>query len=95
MSDTSTSAAGDEAGGAFKYGQRRIQLNVRLLMAKHGYKTVKRLFEDVSTMGCEVTYSQFARIVDNQAGKLNMEVLDALLNLFDCEVGELFIAVSA
>lgn len=74
----------------FKYGTRRLALNTRVLMAKAGYRDVAKLYRDVLAMGCTISYSQFKRVVDNEAEKLNTDVLDALLNLFECDVEDLF-----
>lgn len=83
-----------DASTPFKFGPKRIQLDIRVLMSKHGYKSVTTLYNALDEMGCDVTYSQFTRIVDNRAGKLNVGVLDALINLFNCDAGDLFKVVT-
>ncbi|MDK2125916.1 helix-turn-helix domain-containing protein [Parachitinimonas caeni] len=96
MSKPSNSTQAEQAPlAAFKYGPRRLALNVRVLMAERGYKSVTTLYRDLAAMGCEISYAQFTRIVDNRAEKLNTDVLDALLNLFNCSISELFIEQKA
>ncbi len=92
MPDT-TDSASTPGGQGYKYGQRRLALNVRVLMAQHGYRDISKLYRELISRGCDISYSQFKRIVDNQAEKLNTNVLDALLNLFDCRIDELFITL--
>ncbi|WP_374348499.1 helix-turn-helix domain-containing protein [Chitinimonas sp.] len=72
-------------------GSRHIALNVRVLMAQHGYRNIRALYLDVLKTGADISYSQFSRIVDNQSEKLNLAVVDALLNLFDCAITELIV----
>jgi hypothetical protein len=71
--------------------KRQIALNVRVLMAQRGYRNVRALYQDVLQSGAEISYSQFARIVDNQSEKLNLSVVEALLNLFDCPITDLIV----
>jgi hypothetical protein len=79
----------------FKYGSRRIVLNIRVQMAKAGYRDVSKLYRDVLKLGCTISYSQFKRVVDNTAEKLNVDVLDALVNLFECDISDLMMVVRA
>jgi len=70
---------------------RRIALNVRVLMAQRGYRNIRSLYLDVLKTGADISYSQFARIVDNQSEKLNLSVVEALLNLFECSIVDLIV----
>ncbi|HEY9104905.1 helix-turn-helix transcriptional regulator [Chitinimonas sp.] len=79
------------SGVGLALGKRHLALNVRVLMAQRGYRNVRSLYLDVLKSGADISYSQFARIVDNQSEKLNLAVVNALLNLFDCSVMELII----
>lgn len=74
---------------------RRIALNVRVLMAQRGYRNIRSLYLDVLKAGADISYSQFARIVDNQSEKLNLSVVEALLNLFDCAIIDLIVETRA
>lgn len=78
-------------GAGLALGKRQLALNVRVLMAQRGYRNVRSLYLDVLKSGADISYSQFARIVDNQSEKLNLAVVNALLNLFDCSVVDLII----
>jgi len=89
------SEAQPEHTAPFKYGSRHIVLNVRVLMAKAGYRDVSKLYRDLLKLGCTISYSQFKRIVDGSAEKLNTDVLDALINLFECEISDLFTVLRA
>jgi hypothetical protein len=94
MSETPSNSQSENATAKpFKYGSRRIVLNVRVAMARAGYRDVSKLYRDVLALGCTISYSQFKRVVDNSTEKLNTDVLEALINLFDCELTDLVVVV--
>ncbi|MBV8467697.1 MAG: helix-turn-helix transcriptional regulator [Burkholderiales bacterium] len=76
-----------------KYGARRIALNVRVKMAEKGFRNAASLHRALIAMGCDISHRQLLRIIDNSGDSLSKDVLDALLNLFDCSPAELFTEV--
>ena len=84
-----------ETHNLHKYGKRRTMLNVRVKMAERGYRSVAMLQRDLLKMGCEISNPQLIRILDNKTKNLNLDVLDALINLFDCSPAELLIEVGS
>ncbi len=76
-----------------KYGERRIALNVRVKMAEKGFRNAASLHRALIAMGCDISHRQLLRIIDNTGDSLSKDVLDAMLNLFDCSPAELFTEV--
>lgn len=80
--------------GPFKYGARRTALNVRHLMLDRGFRSVASLHRALISRGCEISHPQLLRIIDNKAKLVSLDVIDALINLFDCPPSALFVEVS-
>ena len=77
-----------------KYGNRRLALNVRVKMAEKGFRNAASLHRALIAMGCDISHRQLLRIIDNTGDSLSKDVLDAMLNLFDCSPAELFTEVN-
>lgn len=71
-------------------GPRRVVLNVRSLMASRGVRSAAALHRMLITAGVDISNVQLLRIIDNKSTRLNMDVIDGLLNIFNCSVHDLF-----
>lgn len=69
---------------------RRVVLKVRVLMAQRSIRSSAALHRLLASAGVEISNSQLLRIIDNKSTRLNMEVVDALLNIFQCPACDLF-----
>lgn len=69
--------------------KREVFLQVRSLMASKNIKTASELHRRLINAGVDISNSQLVRILENTSTRLNMDVVNGLLNLFECSVSEL------
>lgn len=69
--------------------KRRIVLHVRTMMASRGVRSVAALQRMLISAGIDISNQQLIRIVDNTSTRLNMDVINGLLNIFQCSVYDL------
>ena len=69
--------------------RRRVILHVRTLMASRGVRSVAALHRMLVSAGVDISHQQLIRIIDNSSTRLNMDVINGLMNLFQCSVYEL------
>ncbi len=69
--------------------RRRVVLHVRELMAVRGVRSVAALQRMLISSGVDISNQQLIRIIDNTSTRLNMDVINGLLNIFKCSVYDL------
>ncbi|QYF91852.1 helix-turn-helix transcriptional regulator [Massilia sp. PAMC28688] len=69
--------------------RRRVVLHVRTLMASRGVRSVAALQRMLISAGVDISNQQLIRIIDNTSTRLNMDVINGLLNIFKCSVYDL------
>lgn len=70
-------------------GQRRVILHVRSLMASRGVRSAAALQRLLISYGVDISNAQLLRIIDNKSTRVNMDVINGLLNVFKCSVHDL------
>ena len=68
----------------------RVVLRLRELMAEKNIRSVSALHRILIEKRVTVSHSQLLRIVDNRADHWKVDFLSAFLDIFNCEVGQLF-----
>jgi DNA-binding Xre family transcriptional regulator len=58
-------------------------------MAKRKIRRVTDLHRQLMELGVEISSAQLSRIVAQRPKHLNMEILDALLTVLDCDIADL------
>ena len=69
--------------------RRRVVLHVRTLMASRGVRSVAALQRILIGEQVDISHQQLIRIIDNTSTRLNMDVVNGLMNYFKCSVYEL------
>jgi hypothetical protein len=69
---------------------RKLVLRVRYVMVDRGFRSVAALQRSLATIGVAISVPQLIRVVDGDAKHLNKEVIEGLLTVFDCGIGDLF-----
>jgi hypothetical protein len=69
--------------------RRRVILHIRELMASRGVRSVAALQRMLIASGVDISNQQLIRIIDNTSTRLNMDVVNGLLNIFKCPVYDL------
>jgi len=70
-------------------GRRQVVLHVRSLMASRGIRSSAALQRLLISSGVQISNAQLLRIIDNKSLKVNMDVINGLLNVFQCSVHDL------
>lgn len=68
----------------------RVALRIYELMAENNIRSVAALHRMLIEKKIAVSHSQLLRIVDNRADHLKMDFLSVFLEIFKCDVGQLF-----
>ena len=68
---------------------RKIVLRAREVMAKRSIRSAAALRRLLLETGIEISDAQLLRIIDNKCPRVNMEVLNGMLNVLVCSVHEL------
>lgn len=69
---------------------KRLVLRVRNVMVDRGFRSVSALQRSLATIGVAISVPQLIRVVDGDARHINKDVIEGLLTLFDCTIGDLF-----
>jgi DNA-binding Xre family transcriptional regulator len=59
-------------------------------MTKRSIRSAAALRRLLLDAGVEISDAQLLRIIDNKSARVNMKVLNGMLNVLDCSVHELF-----
>jgi Cro/C1-type HTH DNA-binding domain len=69
---------------------RKLVLRVRSVMVDHGFRSVSALQRSLAAIGVMISVPQLIRVVDGDAKHLNKDVIEGLMTLFNCGIGDLF-----
>jgi len=69
---------------------RRVVLRAREIMASRSVRSAAALGRLLAAHGVAISDDQLLRIIDNKTPRVNMEVLNGMLNVLECSVHELF-----
>jgi hypothetical protein len=69
---------------------RKLVLRIRSVMVDRGFRSVSALQRSLAAIGVAISVPQLIRVVDGDAKHLNKDVIEGLLTVFDCGIGDLF-----
>jgi hypothetical protein len=69
---------------------RKLVLRARAVMVDRGFRSVSALQRSLVAIGVAISLPQLIRVVDGDAKHINKEVIEGLLTVFNCGIGELF-----
>ncbi|MBL8525279.1 MAG: helix-turn-helix transcriptional regulator [Betaproteobacteria bacterium] len=69
---------------------RKLVLRARSVMADRGFRSVSALQRSLAAIGVAISVPQLIRVVDGDAKHINKDVIEGLLTVFDCGIGDLF-----
>ena len=69
--------------------KRKVVWRVRVMMAEHAIRSVSELVRRLEQVGVSISNAQLGRLIDGHANYWNQEVLEGLMEVFDCELSEL------
>lgn len=59
-------------------------------MREHGIPSVSELSRQLEAIGVSISIAQLGRLIDGDARHWNQEVLEGLLTIFQCGIGDLW-----
>lgn len=71
--------------------RRALQLRIKLLMAERNIRSTAELHRRLIKEGVEISHPQLWRVVENRSSSLSVPLLNALINLFQCDISDLFV----
>lgn len=77
------------AGKKSKPHRKQVQWRVRVVMAERGIRTVTALKRMLEGVGVEISVSHLGRMIDGKTALWNQEVIEGLLTVLDCEIGDI------
>ena len=69
--------------------KRKIVWRVRVMMAERGVRSVSQLARLLSDSGVEISTVQLGRMIDGNTQYIKKEVIEGLMNVLDCDLGDL------
>lgn len=69
----------------------RLMLRARAVMADHGFRSISALQRSLAAIGVVISVPQLIRVVDGDAKHINKDVVEGMLTLFQCGVGDLLV----
>ena len=72
----------------------KVVLRIKILMAEQDIASVDALHKKLIDAGVDISYSQLARVVADAGKRLNVDLLEGLATIFDCQVRDLFAETS-
>ena len=70
---------------------KRLVLRIRNVMVDRGFRSVSALQRSLAAIGVAISVPQLIRVVDGDARHINKDVIEGLLTLFDCAIGDLLV----
>ena len=70
--------------------RRAVVWRVRVLMAERNVRSVSELVRRLEDIGVSISISQLGRLIDGKAQRWSQEVIEGLMTVLECEVGDLW-----
>lgn len=68
-----------------------VAMNLRVLMAMRGIRTIKALHDLLLGIGFGISHAQLSRLANDSTQGIGLDVIGALCDVLHCEPGDLFI----
>jgi DNA-binding Xre family transcriptional regulator len=69
--------------------RRKVVWRVRVMMAEREVRSVSELVRRLDKVGVSISVAQLGRLIDGKASYWNQEVIEGLMEVFDCELSDL------
>ncbi len=71
--------------------KKRLRWRLDSLMRDRGIRTSSELQSRLKSIGMELSRAQVARVIAERPARINADLLDALINILDCSIGDLMV----
>lgn len=69
--------------------RKKLAWRVRVVMAERGIRTVTALSRRLKEVGVDISISQLGRMIDGKTQLWNQEVIEGLMTVLECEIGDI------
>lgn len=73
---------------------KALTSRVRVVMAERGVRSLSDLVRRLDAIGVSISVQQLGRLIDGKAKLWNQHVIEGLMTVLDCELGDLWIPSS-
>jgi DNA-binding Xre family transcriptional regulator len=73
-----------------KPARRAVTWRVRVLMAERDIRTVSELVRRLGEIGVSISIAQLGRLIDGKTQHWSQEVIEGLMTVLECQVGDLW-----
>ena len=70
--------------------RRAVVWRVRVLMAERNVRSVSELVRRMEDIGVSISIAQLGRLIDGKTQHWSQEVIEGLMTILECQVGELW-----
>ncbi len=70
--------------------RRKVVWRARVIMAEREIRSVSELVRRLERIGVSISVAQLGRLIDGKSTHWNQEVIEGLMEVFDCELSDLF-----
>lgn len=69
--------------------RRKVVWRVRVMMAEREVRSVSELVRRLEKVGVSISIAQLGRLIDGKTSHWNQEVIEGMMEVFDCELSDL------
>lgn len=70
--------------------RRAVVWRVRVLMAERNVRSVSELVRRMEEIGVSISIAQLGRLIDGKTQHWSQEVIEGLMTILECQVGDLW-----
>lgn len=70
--------------------RRTVMWRVRVLMAERNVRSVSELVRRMEDIGVSISIAQLGRLIDGKTQHWSQEVIEGLMTVLECQVGDLW-----
>ena len=70
--------------------RRAVVWRVRVLMAERNVRSVSELVRRMDDIGVSISIAQLGRLIDGKTQHWSQEVIEGLMTILECQVGDLW-----
>lgn len=70
--------------------RKRVVWRVRVLMAERNIRSVSELVRRLDDIGVAISIAQLGRMIDGKTQHWNQDVVEGLITILNCQIGDLW-----
>lgn len=70
--------------------RKHVVWRVRVLMAERNIRSVSELVRRLDDIGVAISIAQLGRMIDGKTQHWNQDVVEGLITILDCQIGDLW-----